>query len=139
YGVNTLNNSLVILDRFSLENANEVVFGKSGSGKSFTVKLEILRQMMFDAEVLIIDPEDEYRTLSHALDGEYISFSSNSEVKINPFALLSEDLSEAQLGTKILSLHGLLKIMLGEMTPTQEAMLDRAIVLTYKQKGITPD
>lgn len=139
FGVNTLNNSLVILDRFSLENANEVVFGKSGSGKSFTVKLEILRQMMFDAEILIIDPEDEYRTLCHALDGEYINFSKTSEVKLNPFALLSDDTSEAQLGIKILSLHGLLKTMMGDMTPTQEAILDRSLVLVYKQKGITPD
>lgn len=139
FGVNTLNNSLVILDRFSLENANEVVFGKSGSGKSFTVKLEILRQMMFDAEILIIDPEDEYRTLCQSLDGEYINFSKTSEVKLNPFALLAEDNSEAQLGIKILSLHGLLKTMMGEMTPTQEAILDRSLVLVYKQKGITPD
>lgn len=139
FGVNTLNNSLVIVDRFSLENANEVVFGKSGSGKSFTVKLEILRQMMFDAEVLVIDPEDEYRTLCHALDGEYINFSKDSEVKINPFALLQEDMTEAQLGIKILSLHGLLKTMIGEINPTQEAIMDRSLVLTYKQKGITPD
>ncbi len=139
YGVNTINNSLAIIDRFSFENANEVVFGKSGAGKSFLVKLEILRQMMFDAEILIIDPEDEYKTLCNALDGEYINFSKSSEVKINPFALLSEDMTDAQLGIKILSLHGLLKTMLGEMTPTQEAILDRAIVLCYKQKGITPD
>src|SRR3989344_4239753 len=139
YGVNTINNSLAIVDRFSFENANEVVFGKSGSGKSFLVKLEILRQMMFDAEILIIDPEDEYKALCHALDGEYINFSKGSEVKINPFALISEDMTDAQLGIKILSLHGLLKTMLGEMTPTQEAILDRAIVLCYKQKGITPD
>lgn len=139
YGINTLNNSLVIVDRFSFENANEVVFGKSGSGKSFLVKLEVLRQMMFDAEVLIIDPEDEYRTLCASLGGEYIDFSKTSEVKINPFALLTEDKSEAQLGIKILSLHGLLKTMIGEMSPTQEAILDRSLVLVYKQKGITPD
>lgn len=139
YGVNTLNNSLVIVDRFSFENANSVVFGKSGSGKSFLVKLEVLRQMMFDAEILIIDPEDEYKTLSHALDGEYISFSKDSEVRINPFALLSEDKTEAQLGIKILSLHSLLKTMLGAFSPTQEAIMDRSLVLTYKQKGITPD
>ncbi|PIR79002.1 MAG: hypothetical protein COX79_04100 [Candidatus Levybacteria bacterium CG_4_10_14_0_2_um_filter_36_16] len=139
YGINTLNSSLAIVDRFSFENANEVVFGKSGSGKSFLVKLEVLRQMMFDVEILIIDPEDEYRALCHSLDGEYISFSKSSEVKINPFALLSDDMTEAQLGIKILSLHGLLKTMLGEMSPTQEAILDRAIVLSYKQKGITPD
>lgn len=139
YGVNTLNNSLVIVDRFSFENANSVVFGKSGSGKSFLIKLEVLRQMMFDAEVLIIDPEDEYRVLCQSLGGEYISFSKTSEVKINPFALLSDDQTEAQLGIKILSIHGLLKTMLGEMSATQEAMLDRSIVLSYKQKGITPD
>ena len=139
YGVNTLNNSLVIVDRFSLENANSVVFGKSGSGKSFLVKLEVLRQMMFDAEVLIIDPEDEYKVLCDSLGGEYISFSKDSEVKINPFALSPDDTSEAQLGIKILSVHGLLKTMMGEMSATQEAILDRAIVLCYKQKGITPD
>ncbi len=139
YGVNTLNNSLVIVDRFSFENANSVVFGKSGSGKSFLVKLEVLRQMMFDAEVLIIDPEDEYRVLCESLGGEYISFSKDSEIKINPFALLPDDQSEAQLGIKILSIHGLLKTMMGDMTATQEAILDRAIVLAYKQKGITPD
>jgi len=139
YGVNTLNNSLVVVDRFSLENANSVVFGKSGSGKSFLVKLEVLRQMMFDAEVLIIDPEDEYKTLCDSLGGEYISFSKDSEVKINPFALLPEDQSEGQLGIKILNVHGLLKTMMGEMSPTQEAILDRSIVLAYKQKGITTD
>lgn len=139
YGINTLNNSLAIVDRFSFENANEVVFGKSGSGKSFLVKLELLRQMMFDAEILIIDPEDEYRALCHALDGEYISFSKDSEVRINPFSLLQEDMTEAQLGIKILSLHGLLKTMLGEMSPAQEAIMDRSLVLTYKQKGVTPD
>lgn len=139
YGVNTINSSLAIVDRFSFENANEVVFGKSGAGKSFLVKLEILRQMMFEAEILIIDPEDEYKALCHALDGEYINFSKSSEIKINPFALISEDMTDAQLGIKILSLHGLLKTMLGEMTPTQEAILDRALVLCYKQKGITPD
>jgi type IV secretory pathway VirB4 component len=139
YGINTLNNSLVIVDRFSFENANSVVFGKSGSGKSFLVKLEVLRQMMFDAEVLIIDPEDEYKTLCESLGGEYISFSKDSAVKINPFALLPDDQSEAQLGIKILSVHGLLKTMLGEMSATQEAILDRAIVLSYKQKGISPD
>ncbi len=139
YGINTLNNSLVIVDRFSFENANSVVFGKSGSGKSFLIKLEVLRQMMFDAEVMIIDPEDEYRVLCESLGGEYVSFSKDSEIKINPFALLADDQSEAQLGTKILSIHGLLKTMMGEMSATQEAILDRSIVLSYKQKGITQD
>ena len=137
YGINTLNSSLVIVDRFIFENANEVVFGKSGSGKSFLVKLEVLRQMMFDTEILIIDPEEEYRNLAHALGGEYISFSKTSEVKINPFALLSQ--GESQLGLKILSIHGLLKTMLGEIPPAAEALLDKGIVLAYKEKGITPD
>jgi len=139
YGINTLNNSLVIVDRFSLENANEVVFGKSGSGKSFLIKLELMRQYMFDAEIIIIDPEDEYKTLCQSLGGEYITFSKDSEVKINPFALLLDDTSENQLSLKILAVHGLLKSMLGEMTATQEAILDRAVVLAYKQKGITPN
>jgi len=139
YGVNTLNNSLVIIDRFSFENANEVVFGKSGSGKSFLLKLEVLRHMMFETEVLIIDPEEEYKTLTESLGGEYIMFSKASPVKINPFALNPDDKTEAQLGVKILTLHGLFKIMLGDMTPAQEALLDRAIVASYKQKGIMPD
>jgi len=139
YGINTLNNSLVIVDRFSLENANEVVFGKSGSGKSFLVKLELMRQYIFGTEIIIIDPEDEYKALCQSLNGEYITFSKDSEVKINPFALLTDDLSENQLSLKILSVHGLLKTMLGEMTATQEAIMDRAIVLAYKQKGITPN
>lgn len=139
YGVNTLNNSLVILDRFSYENANMVVFGKSGSGKSFFMKLEVLRQMMFEAEVLIIDPEEEYKLLTDSLGGEYITFSRTSPVKINPFALNLDDKSESQLGVKILSLHGLLKTMIGEMTPTQEAMLDRALVSSYRLKGVSPD
>lgn len=137
YGINTLNSSLVVIDRFSFENANEVVFGKSGSGKSFLVKLEVLRQIMLGTEILIIDPEEEYKTLSRALGGEYISFSSSSPVKINPFALNPDDQSEGQLGAKILSLHSLLKIMVKIESPVEEALLDRAIILTYKQKGIT--
>lgn len=139
YGINTLNNSLLIIDRFSYENANEVVFGKSGSGKSFFVKLCVLRQIMFDVEILVVDPEEEYKSLCLTLEGEYVSFSKNSPIKINPFALLSEDQTEAQLGIKILSLHALLKTMIGEINATQEAILDRALVLAYKQKGITPD
>lgn len=139
YGINTLNSSMVIIDRFSFENANEVVFGKSGSGKSFLLKLEVLRQMMFDAEILIIDPEEEYKSLTDFLGGEYITFAKDSPVKINPFALLLSDQSESQLGIKILSLHSLLKTMLGDMTPTQEAILDRSLVTSYKQRGISPD
>lgn len=139
YGINSFNNSLILIDRFQFENANEVIFGKSGSGKSFLAKLEVLRQEMFDAEIIIIDPEGEYKTLSDSLGGEYIAFSSTSPVKINPFSLNPEDVSESQLGIKILALHGLIKTMVGDLTPAQEAFLDRSLVLIYKQKGITPD
>ncbi len=140
YGVNEQNGSLIIFDRFSLENANEVVLGKSGSGKSYTIKLEIARQFMLGAEVIVIDPEGEYEKLAPALGGEVVDFSSNAPIKINPFDLseLYEE-GENELGLKILSLHGLLKIITGELTAEQGAILDRALIETYRQKGITPD
>jgi hypothetical protein len=140
YGVNQQNGSLIIFDRFSLENANEVVLGKSGAGKSYTIKLEITRQFMLGAEVIVIDPEGEYPTLARVLGGEVVDFSSNSAIKINPFDLseLYEE-GENQLGLKILSLHGLLKIIMGEMDAEHDAILDRALVESYRQKGITTD
>lgn len=140
YGINEHNDSLVIFDRFKMENANMVIFAKSGAGKSYTVKLEILRQLMFGAEVIVMDPEHEYEDMSKAVDGEYINFTFNSHSKINPFDLanLYEE-GENELGQKIISLHGLLKVMLGVMTPQQDALLDRALVAAYKAKGITPD
>jgi conjugal transfer ATP-binding protein TraC len=140
YGINEHNDSLVIFDRFKMENANMVIFAKSGAGKSYTVKLEILRQLMFDTEIIVLDPEQEYEELCKMVDGEYVNFTFGSEAKINPFDLsnLYEE-GENELGQKILSLHGLLKVMLGEMTPQQEAILDRAIIASYKAKGITPD
>lgn len=140
YGLNEHNDSLVIFDRFKMENANMVVFAKSGAGKSYTVKLEILRQLMFDAEVIVLDPEHEYEELCQMVGGEYINFTFGSKAKINPFDLSNiYEEGENELGQKILSIHGLLKVMLGEMTPQQEAILDRAIVAAYKAKGITPD
>lgn len=140
YGINEHNDSLVIFDRFEMENANMVVFAKSGAGKSYTVKLEILRQMMFGVEVLVLDPEHEYEELVDAIGGAYINFSFNSKTKINPFDLSNiYEEGENELGQKIISLHGLLKVMLGEMSATQEALLDRALVAAYKAKGITPD
>jgi type IV secretory pathway VirB4 component len=140
YGLNEHNDSLVIFDRFRMENANMVIFAKSGAGKSYTVKLEILRMMMFGAEVIVLDPEHEYEELSQTLDGEYINFTFGGSTKINPFDLsnLYEE-GENELGQKIITLHGLLKVMLGDMTSPQEAMLDRALVASYKAKGITPD
>ena len=140
YGINKHNGSLVILDRFNLENANSVVFAKSGAGKSYLVKLEALRSLMFDTEILIIDPEDEYRPLCQAVGGQYISFSFNSSAKINPFDLSQVyEEGENELSQKILSLHSLFKVIMGSLNPQEEALLDRALVLTYKQKGITPD
>lgn len=140
YGINTQNDSLIIFDRFSLENANEVVFGKSGAGKSYLIKLEVMRQFMFGTEVIIIDPEGEYEDLSKTLGGEYLSFTPTSPIKINPFDLsgLYEE-GENELGLKIFSLHGLLKIVLGQLDASQEAILDKALVVTYDQKGITAD
>lgn len=140
YGINEHNDSLVIFDRFKMENANMVIFAKSGAGKSYTVKLEILRQLMFGCEVLVMDPEHEYEDLAKMVNGEYINFTFGSKTKLNPFDLsnLYEE-GENELGQKIISLHGLLKVMLGEMTPQQDAMLDRALVAAYKAKGITPD
>lgn len=140
YGINEHNDSLVIFDRFKMENANMVIFAKSGAGKSYTVKLEILRQIMFGVEVIVMDPEHEYEDVTNALGGEYVNFTFGSSTKINPFDLsnLYEE-GENELGQKILSIHGLLKVMLGDMTAQQEALLDRALVAAYKAKGITPD
>ena len=140
YGINQQNGSLVIFDRYSMENANEVVFGKSGSGKSFTIKLEIMRQFMFGTEVIVIDPESEYDKLAESLGGEYLNFSATSPVRINPFDLsgIYEE-GENELGLKILSLRALLKIMLGQISPEEDAILDKALVETYADKGITAD
>lgn len=140
YGINEHNDSLVVFDRFSLENANMVVFAKSGSGKSYMVKLEVLRSLLFDLEVIIIDPEDEYRKLCSAIGGTYIDFSFTSPSRINPFELpqLAQP-DENELAMKIISLHSLLKIMLGDVSAAEEAILDRALVMTYQMKGITRD
>lgn len=140
YGVNQQNGSLIIFDRFSLENANEVVLGKSGAGKSYTIKLEIMRQFMLGAEVIVIDPEGEYETLTPALGGEVVEFSSSSAIKINPFDLSDVyEEGENELGLKIMSLHGLLKIIMGELDAEHDAILDRALIETYRAKGITTD
>lgn len=140
YGINEHNGSLVIFDRFTLENANSVVFAKSGAGKSYLVKLEAVRSLMFGTEIIIIDPEEEYDRLCQAVGGDYIRFSYNAPLKINPFDLsgIYEE-GENELGQKILTLHALLKLVLGDLTPGEDALLDRALIATYKIKGITPD
>ncbi|MGD8743969.1 MAG: ATP-binding protein [Candidatus Woesebacteria bacterium] len=140
YGINPLNDSFIIFDRFSLENSNMSIFATSGAGKSYFVKLESVRSLMLGSEIIIIDPESEYKALAEAVGGQFISFSFASPSKINPFDLsqIYEE-GENQLGLKILSLHSLFKIIMGELSPTQNALLDRALVATYKAKGITQD
>lgn len=142
YGINRHNNGLVIFDRFSLENANMVVFAKSGAGKSFAIKLECLRSLMMGTEILIIDPEDEYRTLCDAVGGSYLYLSLASNTRINPFDLpLTVDAEEADnaLRANIIMLHGLLRLMAGEMSPAEESDMDIALINTYARKGITND
>lgn len=140
YGINEHNDSLVIFDRFTLENANMVVFAKSGAGKSYMVKLEVLRSLLFGTEVIIIDPEDEYRTLCDALGGTYIDFSFNSPARINPFELPNlKEPDPNELSLKIISLHSLMKVIMGDLSPQEEAILDRALIATYRMKGITRD
>lgn len=140
YGVNLHNNSLVIFDRFSLENANQVVFAKSGSGKSYTTKLEVIRSLMAGVEaVIVIDPENEYKRLADALGGSIFNISLSSHEHINPFdiPIVPEDETPSDvLRSHIASLTGLLKIMLGALSPEEDALLDRAVTETYASREI---
>jgi len=139
YGINQHDGSLIIFDRFTLENANSVILGKSGGGKSFFVKLEALRLLMMDIDVIIIDPENEYKKMAESVAGEFVVFASNSQYKINPFDLNTATPEADELSNKILDLHSLIRVIMGEVTPSQDALLDRALVLTYREKGITQD
>ncbi|OGF66742.1 conjugal transfer protein TraC [Candidatus Giovannonibacteria bacterium RIFCSPLOWO2_02_FULL_43_11b] len=142
YGINRHNSSLVLFDRFSLENYNSVVFAKSGSGKSYATKLEILRSMMLGTEVIVIDPEREYEYLAETVDGRYFNISLSSHHHINPFDLPPprEDESPADLlRSNIINLIGLFRIMFGGLTPEEDSILDRAITETYASRDITPD
>ncbi|HEY4488832.1 MAG TPA: DUF87 domain-containing protein [Candidatus Paceibacterota bacterium] len=142
YGINRHNSSLILFDRFSLENYNSVTFAKSGAGKSYTTKLEILRSLMFDTEVIIIDPEREYEYLAEMVGGRYFNISLSSEHHINPFDLPipREDENPADvLRNNIITLVGLFRIMLGGLTPEEDAIIDKALTETYALKDITPD
>ncbi|HEX9679469.1 MAG TPA: DUF87 domain-containing protein [Candidatus Saccharimonadales bacterium] len=159
YGVNMHNSGLVIFDRFRLENANLVVFAKSGAGKSFAVKLEALRSMMFGTEVIIIDPENEYQRMSDAVGGSYVRLSLSSPTRINPFDLpqvVEKEDADNALRANLISLHGLLRLMMGgaqaqaaaaasggvampALSPVEEADLDQALIETYAKAGITND
>jgi len=142
YGINRHNNSLVLFDRFSLENANAVVFGKAGSGKSYAIKLEILRSLMLGTDVIVIDPENEYKFLSDAVGGSFLNFSLASPNHINPFDLpipREDEKPEDVLRSTIINLVGLLRIMLSGLTPEEDAIIDRALTETYAAKDITPE
>ncbi len=143
YGINRHNNSLILFDRFSLQNANSAVFATSGAGKSYAVKLEILRSLMMGVDIMVIDPEREYQYLSDAVGGTYVNISLNSESKINPFDLpISEDEDQDAgdvIRSSIITLKGLLRIMIGEVTHSEDSILDRALLESYAKKDITPD
>jgi conjugal transfer ATP-binding protein TraC len=158
YGINMHNSGLVIFDRFSLENGNSVVFAKSGAGKSFTVKLEALRSMMFGTEIFIIDPENEYERMCDAVGGAYVRLSLSSSTRINPFDLpkvVDSEEADNALRSNLITLHGLLRLMMGgaqiqmaganaaamgpPLAPSEEADLDAALIETYAKAGITND
>jgi conjugal transfer ATP-binding protein TraC len=142
YGINRHNNSLIIFDRFAMENANGVIFAKSGAGKSYAVKLEVLRSLMVGTEVIIIDPENEYKHLAEAVGGTYLNVSLNSDSRINPFdlpaGLEGEDNADI-LRSAVINLLGLFNLMLGKLNPQEEAMMDKALWQTYAKKDITPE
>ena len=142
YGINRHNNSLVLFDRFSLENANSCIFAKSGSGKSYAVKLEVLRSLMFGTDVIILDPDNEYRALAEAVGGSFFNISLASQNHINPFELpipREGEKAEDVLRSNVINLVALLRLMLGGLTPEEDAIIDRALSETYAVKDITPE
>ena len=143
YGINRHNNSLILFDRFSLPNANSVVFATSGAGKSYAIKLEVLRSLMLGDDVIVIDPEHEYKHLSDAVGGTYINISLSSENKINPFDLPRSIGGDAKpkdiLRSAVITLKGLLRLMLGEFTHEEDSIIDRALLEAYAKKDATPD
>lgn len=143
YGINRHNNSLILFDRFSLQNANSVVFATSGAGKSYAIKLEVLRSLMMGTDVIIIDPEYEYKHLSDAVGGTYINISLASENKINPFdlprAIGGDSKPEDIIRSGVITMKGLVKIMLGDISHEEDSIVDRALLETYAKKDITPD
>ncbi len=142
YGINKHNTSLVLFDRFSLPNANSVIFGTSGGGKSYAVKLEMLRYLMFGVDGIIIDPENEYKFLAETVGGSFFNISLSSDNHINPFDLPipREDEDPADvLRSNIINLVGLMRVLLGGLTPEEDGIVDRAITETYAAKDITPE
>ena len=141
FGINKHNRSLILFDRFSLENANMVIFAKSGSGKSYAVKLELLRSLMLGIDCIVIDPENEYKPLTDAVGGEFLKISLSSDVHLNPFDLpekREDESPEDILRNNIINLVALMRIMLNGMSPEEDAIMDRALMETYAAKDITP-
>lgn len=143
YGINRHNNSLILFDRFSLQNANFVVFATAGAGKSYAIKLEILRSLMLGTDVIVIDPEMEYKHLSDAVGGTYINISLNADSKINPFDLPRPTQTEEKpadiIRSAVITLKSLFRLMLGELSHEEDSLIDRALLETYAKKDITPD
>lgn len=143
YGINRHNNSLILFDRFSLQNANSVVFATSGAGKSYAIKLEILRSLMMGTEVIVIDPEYEYKHLAEAVGGTYVNISLASKSKINPFdlprAMGDQTKTEDIIRSAVITLKGLVRLMIGNLTYEEDSIVDRALLETYARKDITPD
>ena len=143
YGIYRHNNSLILFDRFSLMNANTVVFATAGAGKSYAIKLEVLRSLMMGVDIIIIDPEKEYRHLCEAVGGTYLNISLSSDTKVNPFDLPKSTGQDVQTGdiirSAVITLKGLLRIMLGQFTHEEDSLMDRALLETYAKKDITPD
>ena len=141
YGLNRHNNSLVLFDRFNLENANSIVFAKSGAGKSYTVKLEALRSLMFGCDIIVVDPENEYRALSEAVGGTFIDVSLSSKQRINPFDLTldKEETGEDTLRSAVIRTHGLIRLMVGGLTTEEDGLLEKGIFEAYALKDISAD
>jgi len=142
YGINQHNNSLVLFDRFTLENGNTVIFAKSGAGKSYFCKLEVLRYLMQNVPVIIIDPENEYQWLVEAVGGSFFNISLTSPHHLNPFDLPTpgeDEKPEDVLRSNVINLVGLFRIMLGGLTPEEDGIIDQAIIETYKARDITPE
>lgn len=139
YGINRHNNSLILFDRFTLENANSVIFAKSGAGKSFTTKLEILRYMMTGTDILVIDPENEYQHLAEAVGGAYLKISLTSQSRINPFDLprTSDDAVSDIIRSAVIQIKAMISLMVGKLDATEDSMLDNALIETYAKKDIT--
>jgi conjugal transfer ATP-binding protein TraC len=138
YGVNNSNSSLVIIDRFSLNNANSITFAQSGSGKSYATKVEILRQLMQGTKVIVIDPEREYKQLTESVKGTYVKLSAKSAEKINPFDLATTSHSRDDLSEHTQDLMEIISLMAEGLSAREKAAVDKAILNIYERAKKEP-